>query len=184
MKKILAVAAAAFASFGIASAAFVSPSSGDPETLVLESDSFVTVTFDTSNAAFTHDLYLVGPDGEDIFIFNNKTADANQTINLGEFNAGTELIFRLYVQDTDNNYFTGPANRNPDAIVHAGLFLDLMTGAAIVGFEDQYLGGDMDFNDLIFRVAATADQSAVPLPAAGLVFLTGLGLLRARSRKA
>ncbi len=44
----------------------------------------------------------------------------------------------------------GPADRNPDNIAHARVTF-LEEGRAVVGFEDQFGGGDRDFNDNEFE---------------------------------
>lgn len=104
--------------------------------------------------------------------------------------AGSELIFRLNVLTSGNNFFTGPASRNSDAVVHA-IFSPWMATAKIpagilVAFEDLRGGGDADFNDFRFVVrGAQLTSSATPEPTAILLLGTGaLGLLaRARSRR-
>ena len=136
----------------------------------------VTVTFDYSSAGFNSDLYLVTPDGDDtndILLFNNKSTASGATIDLGQFDAGTELIFRLYVNTKGTTYYSGDASRNADGAVHARVSPDLLMGAAIIGFEDQLYGGDHDFNDFVIRVQV-ADVS-MPLPAAGILFFFGVG---------
>ena len=55
-------------------------------------------------------------------------------MNLGAFAAGTELVFRLLVQQTGDLFYTGPGIRNLDGIVHA--MIQEAAGQVIVGFED------------------------------------------------
>src|ERR1043166_3867775 len=89
----------------------------------------VIATYQGNSAAFSNDLYLMldgagnpGNDGNpanDLFIFNNHASPVGSTKNLGAFAIGTELEFRLHVNNTGNVFFTGPASRNPDNHTHA-----------------------------------------------------------------
>jgi hypothetical protein len=103
------------------------------------------------------------------------------SLNLGEFDAGTELVFRAHVlvyPDPDpRNYdfFTGPGSRNPDGLAHAKVrWLD--ASRCIIGFEDV-LGrlGDDDFND--FLIAAGVH----PIPEPGTLALVAVGVTVAGS---
>src|SRR5678815_45484 len=76
----------------------------------------VIATYQGNSASYSNDLYLSltasgpGLDGDflnDTFIFNNQTSPVGSTLNLGSFTIGTELIFRLYVNNTGYNYYTG-----------------------------------------------------------------------------
>ena len=58
-----------------------------------------------------------------------------------------ELIFAITVQETGYTYFNGPASRNPDMVVHAAV-LEIEPNKFFIGFEDEYDGGDLDFNDM------------------------------------
>jgi hypothetical protein len=70
---------------------------------------------------------------------------------------GGELLLKI---DTDSksmpgtygkSYYTGDWRRNPDNYPHAKVVYDYAgPGTALVGFEDQYGGGDRDHNDLVF----------------------------------
>ncbi len=99
-----------------------------------------------AEAGFTSELWLSSP--EERFIATNR--DIGTVVNLGVYEAGTELIFHIYVRNTEYTYFTGPADRNPDNELHAAVHVSQF-GAATVGFEDQFGGGDQDYNDNMFR---------------------------------
>jgi hypothetical protein len=122
-------------------------------------------------AGLTSELYLDSPSG--VFtgvIFNNHTTPVNTTVSLGTFTAGTELIFRLHVFSSPQyDFYSGPADRNPDNFIHAGVDTaraGLMPGETFVGFEDLYLGGDVDYDDLQFAFTNVAAQAGeVPEPA-------------------
>jgi uncharacterized membrane protein YgcG len=112
----------------------------------------VVVTFMTSGAGYTSELFLDGPVGDETgAIFNNSTTDLGSSVNLGSFAAGTELVFKLLVQQTGDAFFTGDASRNLDGLVHA--LMESAAGQVLVGFEDLYGGGDLDYDDLVFAFA-------------------------------
>ena len=140
----------------------------------------VTVTFLGSDAGYT-DILLFN----ELPLFNGHATAVDTTINLGIFTAGTELQFRLNVNDTGNSFFTGPPSSNFDGVFHASAVLDSHK-SAIVGFEDLQGGGDQDYNDLQFRVTNVSNVSAVPEPTSYAMMLGGLGLIGflARRRRA
>lgn len=149
----------------------------------------VIATFRGHGAAFSNDLYLdlgpLGPTGGDLFVFNNHTASIGDTVDLGSFTPGTELIFRLHVNNTGYDFFTGPASRNPDGIAHALVDLTLFPGETYVGFEDLFGGGDRDFNDIMYSFSNTT-TAPIPEPSTWLLMGTGLAgfaIARLRNRK-
>ena len=121
----------------------------------------VVVTFATSGAGYTSELFLDGPVGDEMgAIFNNWTTDLGSSVNLGSFAAGTELVFKLLVQQTGDAFYTGDTSRNLDGQVHA--VMESLTGQVLVGFEDLHGGGDRDYNDLVFafvNVMAASDST-------------------------
>ena len=99
---------------------------------------------------------------------------------------GTELVFSLHVVSTGDRFFTGPASRNPDGVVHARASQwlgtpTIPTQGVVIGFEDLFGGGDSDFNDYRFVVSnVTVDASPIPEPASMLLLGAGLSALGAR----
>lgn len=139
--------------------------------IVLTEDSTVLVTFEGYSAAYTSDLALALPVNGLGVLFTNQTASVGSTVLLGNFAAGTELVFSLFVRNDNVTYFTGLATANPDGVVHAKIALTLDGNKANVGFEDLRGGGDKDFNDFLFSVTAQ------PVPdSAATVGLLALGL--------
>ncbi len=107
----------------------------------------VTVEVLPASAGYTSELHLISP-GPDRFIALNH--DVGTVVNLGSFTAGVELVFGIYVRDTGDTFRMGPASRNPDGIEHAGVD-NTAPGVAIVGFEDLLGGGDLDYDDNVFK---------------------------------
>lgn len=102
------------------------------------------------------------------------------SVNLGAFAIGTELIFRLFVQNTGYNYYTGPAARNPDGKPHARVQGGWQPNESLVSFEDLYGTPEYPagYNDLSFSFTNTRPQlvepSSLALLGAGLLGLTAL----------
>lgn len=140
----------------------------------------VNITFLSSDASYNSDLYLVGNNN---VLFNNKTSSPLQTLT-GFFEAGTELVFKLYVNSTGNSFSNGAILRNPDNIVHAG-YQSLVSNSVIVGFEDMFGGGDRDYNDFVFLLnnVRVGPLSPVPEPSAYVMLIAGLALVGAKSKR-
>ena len=157
----------------------------------------VTITFLSSDAAFRS--YLVLYTASDLAtvltpagtpcggcptggIFNSDTTPLGSTFVLTEaflqahFGAGDEMVFAIQVDEDINGtidriYYMGAAGRNPDGLTHN----DTQPGApqeAIVGFEDIFGGGDLDFNDHVFSFFPV-----IIAPNPGGLLLVGVSLL-------
>lgn len=119
----------------------------------------VIVTFVSNGAGFTSELFLDGPLGEELgALFNNVTTDVGTSIELGSFAAGTELIFKLLVEQTGDSFYTGFGERNADGIGHAAV--ESGEGQVLVGFEDLFGGGDFDYDDLVFAFTSVVFTNA------------------------
>ena len=144
----------------------------------------VSVTFAGSDAGYTSNLYH-----GDTFLFSNR-ATPGTTVSLGNFEAGTELVFRLEVQNTGAIFSTGEGINS--VVVDSG------EGSSRIGWEDIAGGGDRDYNDLVFDFTNTSATSAGgsqtnggnianPEPSTIILFgsgLLGLGAWRLRKKKA
>jgi RHS repeat-associated protein len=118
-----------------------------------------------ASALYTSELWLFEP-GTARRIATNR--DVGLVVDLGTFPAGAELVFGVRVLNTGKEYRMGPGSRNPDGIAHAAVtFLDATK--AQVGFEDQFGGGDRDYNDTMFefRGGIAPEAPKEPTAAAG-----------------
>jgi len=146
--------------------------------LIVQNNGDVSVTFAGSDAGYTSNLYY-----GDTFLFSNR-ATPGTTVSLGNFEAGTELVFRLEVQNTGQTFYTG----TDQALVDDNR----------IGWEDIAGGGDKDYNDLVFDFTNTSATSAGgsqtnggnianPEPSTIILFgsgLLGLGAWRLRKKQA
>lgn len=178
-----AVAAAAFVALSAHAFPIAAPGT-EGFSVIVSGTSDVVATYEGNSAAYSNDLYLVNT-GQ--FVFNNHASAVGSTVNLGSFTAGTELLFKLHVNNTGFDYFTGPALRNPDGHSHARVQGSWAPGTTLVSFEDLF-NGPFDYNDLSFSFTNTGSSPTVPgvpEPETYALMLVGLGgvAMLARRRK-
>ncbi len=101
-------------------------------------------------ATYKNVFWLMGPDGPRSLGLNNQ--NVGQQVTVGYYVAGTELVFAIKVSQTGYTFVTGPASGNPDNLVHAEVTPGTGNVLYVVGFEDIYGGGDLDFNDAVFQL--------------------------------
>ena len=107
---------AALAAGACASAfAFPIATPGTEGFVVIAGGGDVVATYQGNSASYSNDLYL---ENTGAFLFNNHANSPGDSVDLGTFAAGTELVFRMHVNNTGYDYFTGPASRNPDGAAH------------------------------------------------------------------
>lgn len=138
--------------------------------VIVSSTDHVIATYQGNSAAYSNDLLLNGN-----FIFNNHTTPVGTTADLGSFAVGTELVFQLFVHNTGNSYYTGPASRNPDLHEHARAQANWMPDTTLVSFEDLF-NGPFEFNDLSFSFTNTTSSEPTPVPEPNPLLLMFLGL--------
>lgn len=148
----------------------------------------VQATFLGQTAGYDNELFLDSPTASGR-IFHNHINSPGDTFDLGSFTAGDELLFRLFVVNTAQTFYSGPADRNPDQMAHA-MVTDEPTHT-IVGFEDLFGGGDMDYDDTLFSFTNVRKDpppthnvpdasSTLPLLSFGMA---GVAMLRRRFAK-
>ena len=151
--------------------------------IFVETSGEVILTFLSKSAGYSSDLFLSGSTDS---ILNNQTAVSGQQFSLGSFQAGAELIFKIFVNDTEHTFFNGIAANNTDNVLHAA-YSAYLSKPLIVGFEDLYGGGDRDFNDLVFSlsnvVIGTVPVVSVPEPETYAILLAGLFAIGAVKRR-
>jgi len=161
----------------------VSGTEGNP--VLVGNTANIIARYEGNSASYSNDLYLVTDDGiagNDIFLFNNHSSLVGATVDLGSFAVGSELVFRLHVNNTNTDYFTGLAGRNPDGSFHARVQGNWFPGTTLVSFEDLY-NGPFEFNDLSFSFTNTTTPNDIPEPASVLLLGLGLAGIAAARRK-
>ena len=145
-------------------------------------------------AQYTDALYWSADAGTTwSFLFNNKDDVQGDEFSFGPIAAGTDLIFKLYLDnsgtgswidplDANQSYYAGGGFTNPDGEQHAKFATytsqpgDAATYNYQIGFEDRHADGspgpDWDHDDLVFAIAGAT--IAVPEPAS--MALLGMGL--------
>lgn len=165
--------------------AFPIASGGDGLSVLVAGTDPIVATYQGNSAFYSNDLYLMldaggepGDDGDpsnDLFLFNNHASAVGSSVDLGGFTPGTELIFRLHVNNTGYDFFTGAASRNPDGYVHARVQENWLPSESLVSFEDWY-AGRFDFNDLSFSFTNTVTTPPTAALEPGMLGLLSVGL--------
>ena len=172
-----------------ASAILPYPGEGNPVLCanVIATGGHVTATFITGSGFYYDYLYVApvlagnpnysnpgGGSGETSnFIFVNHGSVPGQTIDLGDFPAGTELVFHV-VADTSGtsfgpgpylDWYTGAASRNADGFCHAWVDASYTGpyGGTAVGFEDLFGLGDAGYEDLIYTFSNVTSSAVCTL---------------------
>lgn len=124
-----------------------------------------------ADAGFTIELSLTSP-GPRRFIATNR--ETGSIVKLGSIPAGAELIFSVFVRETEKTFLMGSGSVNPDGLPHAEV---TCFGAkrANVGFEDQMGGGDRDYNDLFFTVRQPQSSCSFSISPSSQSFDSGGG---------
>ncbi len=90
-------------------------------------------------------------------------------------------MFRLHVNTTGDDFFTGPRSSNPDGEFHARAQDNWLPDTTLVSFEDRYNSFDRNFNDLSSSYSNTV--AAIPEPESYAMLLVGLGVIGAIARR-
>ena len=173
-------AAAALAAAASAALAFPIAAPGTEGFSVVASGGAITAEYLGNSAAYSNDLYL---ENTGMFIFNNHANAIGDTKALGSFAAGTVLTFRLHVNNTGEDFYSGAGALNPEGQAHARVQTGWEPGKTLVSFEDLN-GGPFDFNDLSFSFTNTVGTpTPVPEPETYALMLAGLGVVGFLARR-
>jgi hypothetical protein len=142
-----------------------------------------------TRAAYSEDLLVASPGNAFGQFMNNHSTPNGTTYDLGSYAAGTEIEFGLYVFDTQNTWYDGPASRNADGVVHAYMVNNYegLANTTYVGFEDLAAPvADFNYVDEVYAFtgvgAASAPDAASTLSLLGMA-MTALACFGRRSRK-
>ena len=143
----------------------------------------VIVYFAGQSAGHDSVLNLIDPPGfaGNPFFHNHLTA-VGTSLSLGSYAAGTILRFRMDNLTSGFSYFTGPATGNPDGLLHVahagwGADATIPVNGILVGFEDLFGGGDLDYDDNTFVFTNVASSAGVPEPMSMSLVMAGLGVI-------
>ncbi|WP_170861341.1 DUF4114 domain-containing protein [Geitlerinema sp. PCC 9228] len=175
----------------------------DPNKMVLQFPHQVSAYFINEGAGYRNQLgFTATKDGEVLaekLIFedvsspesvlsnSNGPLNIGDSMNLGQFDAGTKFDFWLASNGRSNRIYGADASENPDGKQHLIAYYD--SDYVVLGFEDIHGGGDLDYNDTVFAVDFGKDNSAsmadVPEPTSAVAFLglAGVGLMGLRRRQ-
>ena len=163
---------------------------------VLTHSDRLTLTYEGTAATYSNDLYLMRDsfggntdDGDltnDLFLFNNHSSAVGSTFDIDNITAGSEMLFRLYVHDTDYNFYSGQRTRNIDRRVHAMFQSDWKPGYSLVSFEDLYGTPQygLGYNDLSFSFRNTRTGDIPEPHTAGLLLVGMAGMIAFGKRRA
>lgn len=141
--------------------------------LFVSSTDNVIATYRGTTGSYQSDLYLFSPANDLGILLQNQVTPANTPIDLGSFPIGTELVFRMHVNNTGDDFYSGPAAQNGDSHTHARATYNWSQTETLVEFEDLFNGG-FDYNDLSVSLTnVTAPEPTALLPL-GLLALAAL----------
>ena len=113
------------------------------------------VEYTGTSAGYTNELWLEEP--AEIYLATGHSTPPGQLVDLQQLNSGSELKFRLDVLSTGDAFYSGPSHRNPDGRIHVAVTY-LGECRWSVGFEDQYGGGDQDFDDITLIISGNLEM--------------------------
>jgi len=197
------------------SLADISAVSLDPSALTLNLDSTVRTYFLSEGAGYRNTLgytpvdaqagasgaqSLIFPDASSHNQYSSNPTDTSSDstplqpgdfVDLGTYSAGTLIDFFLISNGANGgtNTYTADSASNPDGMQHVVSYALPGSPYLIIGFEDLFGGGDMDYNDIVFAVdigAANVERLvavAAPEPATWAMMGLTLALAAWRFRR-
>jgi hypothetical protein len=115
----------------------------------------LVATLEGSDAGFENELWIDAPESQLLFRAWDEPSGTFQS--LGPYAIGSEVVLGIEVTDNGNHFTTGPGTGNSDGFTHVSVTYE---GACTwrVGFEDEYGGGDQDFDDAVMRISGPLMQ--------------------------
>jgi hypothetical protein len=120
----------------------------------------VDIVVQPGTAGYASQLFLRRADGTRNNVALNT--EVGKQVTVGPFPAGKELVFGITVLNGGQTFFVGPASRNPDGIAHADV-TETGVRTFLVGFEDQFGGGDLDYDDNVFQFTGNLAPNRPPV---------------------
>ena len=109
----------------------------------------ITVTLTLSDTSYDDRLLLDAPDV--VELIESWSSPIGTTVEVGPYPVATELVFAIDVLNTGYHWQSGPSTRNADGVAHVAVTYE-GDCSWLLGFEDLYGGGDLDYNDVVFRI--------------------------------
>ena len=123
--------------------------------IVTDASGLIIVTYTGADSSYYDDLSVISPFAQ--FVATGMQTAPGAQFEFGPFPVGTEIVFGIHVQNTGDAFESGPAERNPDGVVHVATTYE--GGCAWrIGFEDLFGGGDRDYNDAQLTVRGLLRQ--------------------------
>lgn len=120
----------------------------------------ITVEVRPATAGLVSELRLYNADGTFTPLATNR--EVGRVVTLPARPRDEELVFGIHIASLNRTFKIGPADRNPDGLVHARV---QTTGVRQfdVGFEDLLNGGDRDYDDNVFRFTGGLAPNRLPV---------------------
>lgn len=119
------------------------------EDVVLLKDSRVTARLVSKSTPLNNQLWLYRP--KELKLFDATQENIGRSFDVGEYPAGTRLVFALKTQE--GKTFYTDSSLNPDARGHV-IKLPLGSYKCQLRWEDLYDLADRDYNDLVVEIVA------------------------------
>jgi C1A family cysteine protease len=117
------------------------------EDVILAKDSRVVARFVSKSTPLNNEFWLSGPDNRKLF--DASSENLKKTFEVGEFPAGTRLIFA--VKTSENKIYYTDSNLNPDGRGHV-FRINFGSYKCQLRWEDLYNLADRDYNDLVVEI--------------------------------